>query len=260
VTLLAIETATDLVGAALLRDDGGLVERSHQGGRAHAELLAPSIEEVCAVSGCALADVDALAVDVGPGLFTGLRVGVATAKALGQALGLGVIGVTSLDILAAAALALTGPDRARWVVAVVDARRGEVFAAAYAVGGGDPGDPADPAPARIDPGGPLGPEALAELLGPLTTGGPVVAVGDGAVRYAAVLGACAGLDLGFAARIAAPPPSCLARLASRRLSEGEQPLAPADVVPEYRRHADARINWEVRAPRRDTVRAAGDPC
>ncbi len=256
-TLLAIETATDLVGAALLRDDGGLAERSHEGGRAHAELLAPSIEEVCAVSGCALTDLDALAVDVGPGLFTGLRVGVATAKALGQALGLGVIGVTSLDILAAAAVGLTGPDRARWVVAVVDARRGEVFAAAYTLGDGDA---ADPAPARIDPGEPLRPEALAELLGPLATEGPVVAVGDGAVRYAAVLGTCAGLDLGFAARIAAPPPSCLARLASRRLSEGEQPLAPADVMPEYRRHADARINWEVRAPRRDTVRAAGDPC
>lgn len=256
-TLLAIETATDLVGAALLRDDGGLSERSHEGGRAHAELLAPAIEEVCAISGCSLADLDALAVDVGPGLFTGLRVGVATAKALGQALGLGVIGVTSLDILAAAAVALAGPDRARWVVAVVDARRGEVFAAAYAVGDGDSGDPA---PARIDPGEPLTPEALAELLGALVTEGPVVVVGDGAVRYATVLGACPGLDLGFAARIAAPPPACLARLASRRLSEGLEPLAPADLVPEYRRHADARINWEVRAPRRDTVRAGGDPC
>ena len=65
---------------------------SHLGGRAHAELLAPAIEEVCALSGCALGDLDALAVDVGPGLFTGLRVGVATAKALGQALGLGVLG------------------------------------------------------------------------------------------------------------------------------------------------------------------------
>jgi len=185
---------------------------------------------------------------------------VATAKALGQALGLGVIGVTSLDILAAAAVALAGPARARWVVAVVDARRGEVFAAVYAVGDDDSGAPVDPAPARIDPGEPLTPEALAELLGSLVTEGPVVAIGDGAVRYAALLGACAGRDLGFAPRIAAPPPACLARLASRRLSEGVEPLAPADLVPEYRRHADARINWEVRAPRRDTVRAAGDPC
>ena len=124
--LLAIESATDLVGVALVRDHGGEVERVHTGGRAHAELLAPAIEEVCAVSGCTLADVDALAVDVGPGLFTGLRVGVATAKALGQSLGLGIVGVTSLDILAAGARELAGAEQAGHVVAVVDARRREV--------------------------------------------------------------------------------------------------------------------------------------
>ena len=90
--------------------DGSVAERSHLGGRAHAELLAPAIEEVCALSGCALGDLDALAVDVGPGLFTGLRVGVATAKALGQALGLGVLGVSSLDVLAAGAVR-GGPGR-----------------------------------------------------------------------------------------------------------------------------------------------------
>ena len=73
--LLAVETATDLVGAAV-SVDGSVVERSHVGGRAHAELLVPSIEEVCALSGCAVTDVDAIAVDIGPGLFTGLRVGV----------------------------------------------------------------------------------------------------------------------------------------------------------------------------------------
>jgi tRNA threonylcarbamoyladenosine biosynthesis protein TsaB len=101
-TLLAIESATDTVGVALFRDDGGSAERVHEGGRTHAELLAPAIEEVCAVSGCTVGDIDAIAVDVGPGLFTGLRVGVATAKALGQSLGIGVLGVSSLDILAAA--------------------------------------------------------------------------------------------------------------------------------------------------------------
>ena len=91
-----------MVGVGLVGDDGGgSAERVHLGGRAHAELLAPAIEEVCAASGCTVGQVDRIAVDIGPGLFTGLRVGVATAKALGQALGIGVIGVTSLDILAA---------------------------------------------------------------------------------------------------------------------------------------------------------------
>ena len=69
------------------------------------------------MSGCTLADVDRIAVDVGPGLFTGLRVGVATAKALAQALGIGVLGVSSLDVLAAAAAEHGGPvDRAERVV------------------------------------------------------------------------------------------------------------------------------------------------
>ncbi|HUA95679.1 MAG TPA: tRNA (adenosine(37)-N6)-threonylcarbamoyltransferase complex dimerization subunit type 1 TsaB, partial [Acidimicrobiales bacterium] len=160
VNVLAIETATDLVGAALLRSDGGCVERSHLGGRAHGELLAPAIEEVCATSGCGLDVVDALAVDVGPGLFTGLRVGVATAKALGQALGVGVVGVTSLDTMCAGVLEEGPGDLGRWVVPVVDARRGEVFASAYAVGG--PGaDTDDPATGRVDRTEALSPEELA---------------------------------------------------------------------------------------------------
>ena len=63
VRLLAVESATDLVGAALLSPDGSVAERSHVGGRAHAELLAPAIEEVCALAGCTLAEVDTVAAD-----------------------------------------------------------------------------------------------------------------------------------------------------------------------------------------------------
>ncbi len=268
-TLLAIETATDLVGAAVLRDDGALAERSHEGGRAHAELLAPAIEEVCAVSGCPLAEIDALAVDVGPGRFTGLRVGVATAKALGQALGLGVVGVTSLDVLAAAAFGLLDPGRVRWVVAVVDARRGEVFAAAYAVGdtgsaaggagGGREGTGVDdPAPAHIDWQEPLAPDALAGLLDVLAAEGPTVVVGDGAVRYRTLLAPRPALDLHLAGRLAAPPPSILARLASHRVAAGMVPTEPGVLVPDYRRHADATINWEVRSPQPGPVRSGVD--
>ena len=83
------------------------------------------------MSGCTIAEVDRIAVDIGPGLFTGLRVGVATAKALAQALGIGVLGVSSLDVLAAAAAEPFGPGAGARVVSVVDARRGEVFAASY---------------------------------------------------------------------------------------------------------------------------------
>ena len=125
--LLAIETATDAVGAAVVRHDGGVAERVHAGGREHAERLIPIIEEVCGSSGCPLSDIDVVAVDVGPGLFTGLRVGVATAKALAQALGIGLLGVGSLDVLAAAAVGVALADdqgRVETVVPVVDAATG----------------------------------------------------------------------------------------------------------------------------------------
>ncbi len=246
--LLALETATDLVGAAIHADDGGVVERSHVGGRAHAELLAPIIEEVCALAGCTLGELDGLAVDIGPGLFTGLRVGVATAKALGQALGLDVVGVTSLDVLAAGAREVAGTERAARLVTVVDARRGEVFAAAYDFtrGGAD----ADPASVRDDRSEALAPGDLAGWLDELATAGPVLVVGDGAVRYLELLGPRPGIDIGLAETIAAPDPGVLARLAARRLAAGTLPMTPGDVVPDYRRHADAKINWEERAPRR----------
>jgi tRNA threonylcarbamoyladenosine biosynthesis protein TsaB len=250
VTLLAIESATDMVGAALVHPPFGPAERMHLGGRVHAELLVPSIEEVCAVSGCTVADIDVVSVDVGPGLFTGLRVGVATAKALAQALGIGVLAVGSLDILAAAALDRIGSSAAGWVVAVVDARRGEVFAAAYR-GAADPATSGDPWSERIDRSGPLAPEALESWLVELAggSGSPVQVVGDGAVRYRQQLSALAGLDLGAAAELSSPPPLAQAGLALRRLESGAVPSPPAEVTPDYRRPADARINWEQRDPR-----------
>ncbi|MGO8873655.1 MAG: tRNA (adenosine(37)-N6)-threonylcarbamoyltransferase complex dimerization subunit type 1 TsaB [Acidimicrobiales bacterium] len=252
-TLLAIESATDLVGAALIRDDGARAERSHAGGRAHAELLAPAIEEVCAVSGCAVTDIDRIAVDVGPGLFTGLRVGVATAKALAQALGVGVLGVGSLDVLAAAAAERAHPAPGLAVVSVVDARRGEVFASAYRFDrAGPPADgalPVDPAAVRDDRPVPLAPEALLDWLVALAEeAGTVVVVGDGAVRYLSLLAPHRTLDLDLADELSAPSPLVLAELAARRLGTGTRPVSPVALVPDYRRPADARINWEQRTP------------
>jgi tRNA threonylcarbamoyladenosine biosynthesis protein TsaB len=267
VILLAIETATDMVGAAVLREDGAGAERMHLGGRAHAELLAPAIEEVCAASGCTVADIDLVAVDVGPGLFTGLRVGVATAKALAQALGIGVLGVGSLDVLAAAAAAgaagVDGPPEEVGpaqgappgaIAAVVDARRGEVFAAAYRfdrAGGDGPGDaPVDPQSVRLDRAEPMAPEAVvAWLLEVAADAGVVTVVGDGAVRYRSLLSASPLIDLTRADRFSAPPPLALAALARRRLEAGVRAGSPGALVPDYRREADARINWEQRPSR-----------
>jgi tRNA threonylcarbamoyladenosine biosynthesis protein TsaB len=282
-TLLAIESATNSVGVALLRDDGGSAERVHEGGRAHAELLAPAIEEVCAVSGCAVKDIDALAVDVGPGLFTGLRVGVATAKALGQALGLGVLGVCSLDILAASAAGRRSDVPLGAVASVIDARRGEVFAAVYRFDldfdldpdpglGPGPSGPApgtrdggaaDPIAVRIDAPEPMAPEAMVAWVLDLAAGGPgqtgagtITVVGDGAVRYRDLLSVHDVLDLTLAHELSAPPPLALATLARDRLRRGIEAVAPRALVPDYRRRADARINWEQR-PSRPSGSVAG---
>lgn len=250
--LLAIESATDTVGVALIRGDGASAERIHEGGRAHAELLVPAVEEVCAASGCTIGEVGCIAVDVGPGLFTGLRVGVGTAKALAQALGIGVLGVGSLDILAASAAERSPGGGAGAVASVVDARRGEVFAAIYRFDRADGADPpCDPDSVRDDRLEPIGPDALVDWLVEVAeVTGRMTVVGDGAARYRHLLSVHGSLDLRWADELSAPPPLSQARLALRRLGRGVPALEPAWLVPDYRRPADARINWEQRAPRR----------
>lgn len=126
--VLAIESATGRAGVALGTPDGVIASVQVTRGPRHAEVLVPAIEFVCGQAGVGLADVDAIAVDIGPGLFTGLRVGIATANGLAQALGKPMVAVPSLDLLAHA-YRHAGTD----LVTVIDARRGEVYAARYAV-------------------------------------------------------------------------------------------------------------------------------
>jgi tRNA A37 threonylcarbamoyladenosine modification protein TsaB len=168
--------------------------------------------------------------------------------------------VGSLDILAAAARDAAGPDPGDGpptVVSVVDARRGEVFAAAYPFAGDAPAG-ADPATVRQDRPEPLGPDALEAWLVELSAAhGRVTVVGDGAVRYHEQLVAHPGLDLGRATELSAPPPLAQARLARSRLDRGQVPAPAADLVPDYRRPPDARINWEQRAPRSAPVVPGG---
>ncbi len=270
VPLLAVETATTLVGAAevegLDRASGAPRVRwaGRQGGREHAELLAPAIDEVCGKDG--LGAVRCVAVDLGPGRFTGLRVGVATAKALGQALGVGVLGVRSTDVLAwAAAEWLSGGGTVDadggWppVVVAVDARRGEVFTATYHLGPGVvPGHGATGAAAvRV-----VSPEAWAgEVEEARRRQGRVVVAGDGAVRYLERLTTTDGVQLADdpdGLPLGAPLPRALALLALDRLAAGDVPMSAAEVVPEYGREADVRVNWAQRiAPPVATAPGAG---
>ncbi|MGY1770704.1 tRNA (adenosine(37)-N6)-threonylcarbamoyltransferase complex dimerization subunit type 1 TsaB [Blastococcus sp. SYSU D00813] len=148
--VLALDTATPTLLAGLARrsPDGGvevLAERAVASGTRHAELLTPAIAGVLADAGLALADVEAVVTGLGPGPFTGLRVGVVTAAALADARGLPVVGVCSLDAIGSGARTV-----------VTDARRKEVYWATYDASG-----------ARVDGPGVVRPEA-ARLTGPLT--------------------------------------------------------------------------------------------
>ncbi len=236
--LLGIESATELVGVAVADDDGPRAGVWAAGRRRHTESLAPAVAHALDQAGAGLDEVGVLAVDLGPGLFTGLRVGVATAKGLAQGLGIGVVGLTSVEVLARAAAdaGWRGP-----VAAVVDARRGEVFAARYrAAGEGERVVEVSP-PARFRP------EELAKELAHAEE--PLLAVGDGARRYAAELEPVAGLVLAGSS-LAWPSPTTLVALAAERLAGGTVPEPPAAVLPVYLRDADARISW---AQRRSAV-------
>lgn len=123
--LLALDTATSAVSVAVSHDGEVLAERSVPQARRHAELLAPLVVEVLAAAGVERTDLTAVAVGVGPGPFTGLRVGIVTARTLGAVLGIPVLGVCSLDSIALAS-GLAGAFRV-----ATDARRREVYWAAY---------------------------------------------------------------------------------------------------------------------------------
>jgi tRNA threonylcarbamoyladenosine biosynthesis protein TsaB len=232
VNIVALETAAETVGVAVRTGAGVQAEFVLTGRRRHVESLAPALEHLLAQVGLAAPDIEAIAVDLGPGLFTGLRVGVAAAKGLAQSLGIGVIGATSLDVLTSAA------ERAGHrglVLAAVDARRGEVFVSLRDVGGPGGGGDEVVAPRLVAPA------ALGALLAPLG-GRPVLAIGDGAQRYAEALDAVPGVSCVMDA-LSFPPPSTLLALASAYLEEGGTPVAPDLAVPLYMREADATSNF-----------------
>lgn len=126
VLILAVETATTAVAVALHDGVSVIAELTVAQGRRHAETLVPAIGFLCAQVQGSVNDVTAVAVDVGPGLFTGLRVGVTTAKTLAMALGVPLFGETSLSLLAR-----QGGRPGERVAAVIDARRKELYAAVY---------------------------------------------------------------------------------------------------------------------------------
>jgi tRNA threonylcarbamoyladenosine biosynthesis protein TsaB len=222
--LLAIETSGALPSVALLRGEELVAERRTAPGRPGREPLLPAIDALLRRAGCALDEVEAFAVAVGPGSFTGLRIGVATLKGLAFGGCAPVAAVGTLD-----ALALRAPRGRDPVVAVLDARRGEVYAAGFAWQG--------PRLARAGlPEGLYGAEELAARLP-----ARCVLVGDGVL----VCGAACRAALGRGLR-AVPPPRGRPRarevglLGAELLREGRG-IDAADLVPRYLRRAEAEV-------------------
>jgi tRNA threonylcarbamoyladenosine biosynthesis protein TsaB len=230
--VVAIETATETVGVAVRTASGLEAQFALTGRRRHVESLTPALDHLLAQVGVSPNGIGLVAVDVGPGLFTGLRVGVAAAKALAQSLGIGVLGATSLDILTAGA---AEAGHHGLVLACVDARRSEVFASVHDVGGGG-----EEAAGPLAPGL-FAPDALVAALGDLG-GAPVHAVGDGAQRYRELLAEVSGLEV-VAPALSFPPPSALLRVALGRVGAGEAPVDAGSIVPVYMREADAKSNF-----------------
>lgn len=228
--VVGIETSTPQTSVAI-GTENEILARASVAGAARQESVTPLLQQLLRGCDLTLDQVGGIAVGVGPGLFTGLRVGIETAKTLAQVTGVPIVGLTSLD-----ALAYPVRYSSRRIAAVIDARRGEVFSAIYrAVPGGvvrERGYEVHP-PDRL----------VAELQ---AQPDEVLAVGNGAMLYRHVLEEI-GSRIEFASSIAAhPDAAALVELAVPRLLREEHDRL-FDVVPLYLRKSDAEIAWDRRA-------------
>ncbi|MGW1377699.1 tRNA (adenosine(37)-N6)-threonylcarbamoyltransferase complex dimerization subunit type 1 TsaB [Streptomyces sp. NPDC002446] len=217
--LLALDTATPAVTVALHDGTDVLAESRDVDARRHGELLLPAVDRVLGAAGRKLAEVSDIVVGVGPGPYTGLRVGLVTADTFGAALGVPVHGLCTLDGLAYAS-GLTEP-----FVVATDARRKEVYWARYADARTRLTEPAVDRPADI----------ADQVAG-------VPAVGAGAVLYDTVF---TGLRREGPEHQSA---AALAALAAEKLAAGEELLPPR---PLYLRRPDAQVpaNYKVVTPK-----------
>lgn len=205
--MLALDTATPAVTAGVVRLDEGILDqlaaRVTVDARAHGELLTPHVRDALADAGLGVDGVDAIVCGTGPGPFTGLRVGMVTAAALGHALSKPVYGVCTLDAIASDATE-------KPLVVVTDARRKEVYWAAYDADGNRLTGPNVTAPTAVD-------------------ADATTAAGEGAVKYADVLGRTV-------VEPAYPSPAGLVRVAAAQLLDRE---TPGEFRPLYLRRPDA---------------------
>ena len=227
--VLGIESATTQVGCAIGGHEGVLASAHSSRAKRHAEILTPQIDFVRRRARIELREIGVVAVDLGPGLFTGLRVGIASAMAIAHALTVPMIGVASLDLLAF-------PVRftSKLIVAAIDARRGELFHAFYR--------PVPGGVQRVSDYEVSSPDDLASEI--LARSEDCLVVGDGVLRYHEVFDGLRKVELadfGFAY----PNAASLVQLAHAQALR-EQWVKPWEITPLYLRKPDIDINWATR--------------
>jgi tRNA threonylcarbamoyladenosine biosynthesis protein TsaB len=234
--VLGFDTATTSTAVGLLLADGDVMLARDDPGAGqhpgHATRLLAMTAELLVRAGVAWGALDRIAVGLGPGTFTGLRVGIATARGLAQSLSVDLVGVSSLKALAQAAVAHGGH---REMLAVIDARRGQAFAAAYSL-------TVENSLVELAPPRALAPEDLSSVIKEAEREGgerlePWFAVGDGAIRFRR--------DLESAGVTVPADSSSLHLLDARAICElGATARATTgyeEILPDYRRRADAEI-------------------
>jgi tRNA threonylcarbamoyladenosine biosynthesis protein TsaB len=226
--ILSMDTATPCSSIALTagtRKDGiVLASQSLTGNVTHSRRLLSSIDKLMKVTETDWNTVEGIAVSLGPGSFTGLRIGMATAKGLAAAAGKKLFGVSTLDALAAKCVT------ERLICSVLDARKKEVYAAFYRCN-------AEGFAERISEMSVVAPTKLAAIIDE-----PVLLVGDGAMAYGGVFRDLLGDKVIFApAQIHQPSASSLGMMAGE-LSEKNDQLDIGEAVPIYIRSSDAELN------------------
>jgi tRNA threonylcarbamoyladenosine biosynthesis protein TsaB len=214
--VLALDTATEACSVALLTD-AGLVGAWREVGRGHAEQILDMVNAVLSEAGIVLGMLDGIAASVGPGAFTGVRIGVSVAQGLAFGADLPVVAVTTLEALGWQAMR----GGAQQVMACLDARMGEVYWGCFAT---------HPKRGLAARGAPAVGDAQSVKV-PLK--GPFQGIGRGFAAYP-VLQTLAGLAVPAGACDALPDAKDMARLGAIRLSQGEG-RDPADLIPVYLR-------------------------
>jgi len=226
-TILALDTTLSACSAALLQDGEARGHVFEVIGRGHAERLMPMVEEVMAAARCSYDAVDAIAVTLGPGTFTGVRIGLAAARGLALALGRPLIGITSFEAVAIDLLLKAPAYGAQPLTVIHDARRGEVYMQSFEASAAAP----FPSLRPLDPGG----------AWPIDQAGnhiprDAVAIGTGVALVEQVLDPSAVVPAAISS--GHPDALAVAQIAAARMAEG---LECTSIRPIYLRPPDARL-------------------